>query len=101
MHCNQKQTNKRQELSKTAEGRKQAWEMMQKEISDKMDAIIENAPESAKTPEALEVFAQMRKAAEKSGIGDLKYAVVEAKNDNEFLGALLDLRNYYVKNKML
>ena len=41
----------------------------------------------------------MRKAAEKSGIGDLKYAVVEAKNDNEFLGALLDLKNYYVKKK--
>lgn len=90
-----------QELSKTAEGRKQAWEMMQKEISEKMDSIIENAPESAKTPEALEIFAQMRKAAEISGIGDLKYAVVDAKNDNEFLAALLDLRNYYVKNKML
>ena len=90
-----------QELSKTAEGRKQAWEMMQKEISEKMDAIIGNAPESAKTPEALEVFAQMRKAAEISGIGDLKYAVVETKNDNDFWGALLELRNYYVKNKML
>ena len=90
-----------QELSKTAEGRKHLWEMMQKEISEKMDAIMENAPESAKIPETLEVFAQMRKASEISGIGDLKYAVVEAKNDNEFLGALLDLRNYYVKNKML
>ena len=86
-----------QELSKTAEGRKQAWEMMQKEISEKMDAIIGNAPESAKTPEALEVFAQMRKASEISGIGDLKYAVVEAKNDNELEDALLDSRNYYVK----
>ena len=66
-----------------------------------MDAIMGNAPESAKTPEALEIFGQMRKAAEISGIGDLKYAVVEAKNDNEFLGALLDLRNYYIKNKMI
>ena len=90
-----------EELSKTVEGRKHLREMMQKEISEKMDAIMGNAPESAKTLETLEVFAQMRKAAEISGIGDLKYAVVEAKNDNEFLGALLDLRNYYVKNKML
>lgn len=39
-----------QELSKTAEVRKQAWEMMQKEISEKMDAIMENAPESTKPP---------------------------------------------------
>ena len=90
-----------EELSKTVEGRKHLREMMQKEISEKMDAIMGNAPESAKTLETLEVFAQMRKAAEISGIGDLKYAIVEAKNDNEFLGALLDLRNYYVKNKML
>lgn len=81
-----------QELSETVEGRKQAWGMMQKEISEKMDAIMTNAPESAKNPEALEIFGQMRKAAEISGIGDLKYVVVDAK---------LDLRNYYVKNKML
>lgn len=39
-----------QELSKTAEGRKQAWEIMQKEISEKMDAIMENAPEAQKHP---------------------------------------------------
>lgn len=90
-----------EELSKTAEGRKHLWEMMQKEISEKMDAIMENIPKSAKTPEALEIFEQMRKSAEISGIADLKYAVVEAKNENDFFGALLDLRNYYVKIKML
>lgn len=48
-----------QELSKTAEGRKHLLEMMQKEISEKMDSIIENAPESAKTPEALEIFKKL------------------------------------------
>lgn len=90
-----------QELSKTAEGRKQAWEMMQKEISEKMDAIMENAPESAKTPEALEIFEQMSKAAEISGIEDLKFAVVDAKNNLEFLGALLILKKYYVKYNLL
>ena len=90
-----------EELSKTAEGRKQAWEMMQKEISEKMDAIIENAPESAKTPEALEIFEQMRKAALISGIDDLKFAVVDAKNNLEFLGALLILKKYYVKYNLL
>ena len=90
-----------QELSKTAEGRKQAWEMMQKEISEKMDAIIENAPESAKTPEALEILEQMRKAALISGIEDLKFAVVDAKNNLEFLGALLILKKYYVKYNLL
>lgn len=53
-----------QELSKTAEGRKQAWEMMQKEINEKMDAIIENAPESAKTSEALESLHKCAKQQE-------------------------------------
>lgn len=48
-----------QELSKTAEGRKQTLEMMQKEISEKIDSIIENAPESSKTPEALIRFEKL------------------------------------------
>ena len=90
-----------EELSKTVEGRKHLREMMQKEISEKIDAIIENAPESAKTPEALEILKQMRKAAEISGIDDLKFAVVDAKNNLEFLGALLILKKYYFINKML
>ena len=90
-----------QELSKTAEGRKHLLEMMQKEISEKMEIIIENAPESAKTPEALGILEQMRKAALISGIEDLKFAVVDAKNNLEFFFALLILKKYYVKNKML
>ena len=90
-----------QELSKTAEGRKHLLEMMQKEISEKIDSIIENAPESAKTPEALEILEQMRKAALISGVGDLKFAVVDAKNNLEFLGALLILKKYYVKYNLL
>ncbi len=53
-----------QELCKTFEGRKQSWEMMQKEINEKVDAIIENAPESAKTPEALEIFKKCVKQLE-------------------------------------
>lgn len=75
--------------------------MMQKEINEKMDAIMVNAPESAKNPEALELLKQMRKSVLISGIDDLKFAVVDAKNNLEFLGALLILKKYYVKNKML